>query len=561
MLRELHLQNLALIESADITFRDGLNIMTGETGAGKSVIIGSVTAALGGHADSGMIRRDQDHALIELTFDTGGDPRISDALERLGIEDAGDELLIQRKISEKRSVIRVNGETVTQKAVKELAPLLMDVYGQKEHQTLLSSASQAEVLDSFADPEIEEVKTRISELFSRLKKINEELSEDERDDRLREREADLAEYEINEIDSAGLKAGETETLREYVKKTGNVEKIRESLEKAISLCRTEVVSEAVRHLRDVSALDERLSSLEGELEETDSMLSDFTREASDYLSELSFDPQEYDNALARLDLLNHLMDKYGDSYESIMEYRDEREKLLNRFRDWESYRKELLKKRHETEEELKKACTAAHDLREKAASELSQKMSDAMKGLNFADARFRIDVTGDNKTISRSGWDSVCFMVSVNPGEDLKSVADTASGGELSRIMLALKTVMAEKEDVRALIFDEIDSGISGRTAFKVSEALGRLSSGRQIICITHLPQIAAMSDSHFLIEKRVEEGVTRTTIREIDEEGSLKELARMVGSDEETENALKNAEELRHKAFEVKERVKNGET
>ncbi|MCR5304438.1 MAG: AAA family ATPase [Lachnospiraceae bacterium] len=207
------MKNLALIESADITFNDGLNIMTGETGAGKSVIIGSVAAALGGHADQSLIRHGAEYALIELTFDTAGDQRVSGMLSEMGIDDAGDEVLIQRKISEKRSVIRVNGETVTLKAIRSIAPYLMDIYGQKEHQTLLSSASQADVLDSWAGEELSGLKEKISGLFTEIRGINEELSEEERDDRTRQREADLAEYEINEIDSADLKKGEYEELQ------------------------------------------------------------------------------------------------------------------------------------------------------------------------------------------------------------------------------------------------------------------------------------------------------------------------------------------------------------
>ncbi len=314
-----------------------------------------------------------------------------------------------------------------------------------------------------------------------------------------------------------------------------------------------MVSDAVRAVRDVSALDPGVSALESELEEIDSLLSDFIREANDQIADLSFDPEEYDRAVKRMDTLNHLQDKYGNSYEAIISYRDEREELLNKFRDWENYRDKLLQKKKEIEKKLKDLCSKAHDIRVKAGEDLSERMTDAMRGLNFLDSRFRIDILCDNKTITRTGWDTVCFMVSVNPGEDLKSVADTASGGELSRIMLALKTVTAEKDDVRALIFDEIDSGISGRTAFKVSESLGELSGGRQIICITHLPQIAAMADTHFLIEKETDNTVTRTHIRELDEEGSLKELARMVGSDEESDAALENAAELRRKAAEVK--------
>ena len=315
-----------------------------------------------------------------------------------------------------------------------------------------------------------------------------------------------------------------------------------------------MVGRAVRELSSVVAYDEELEDLLSQLSDIENLLTDFGHSISDYISDLEFDDEKFRTTEDRLNTINHLKDKYGGSIEAVLKYLEEKSKRLDALSDLGAHRDKLMRELGEEKSKALLLCKKISDVRKKGAKGLSEKLKAALIDLNFLDVRFEIDVRSDEEKITSRGYDDVEFMISTNPGEALRPLDQIASGGELSRIMLALKTVVADKDDISTLIFDEIDAGISGKTAWKVSQKLGELSREHQIICITHLPQIAAMADTHFMIEKGLEDGRTVTGIHSLDEEAGIKELARLLGGDTITEAVITNAQEMRKMALDTKE-------
>ncbi len=565
MLYSLHVKNLALINEQEIEFQNGLNIMSGETGAGKSVIIGSVNLALGGKADSGMIRTGAEYALIELTFGIK-DPTQLEKLKELDIPvDDDGTLVLQRKIMEGRSVCKAGGETVSARQLRELSNILINIHGQNDNQELLHKKKHLEILDEYAGSDVAELKTQCAEVYREWKSVQKELEETDIDERERTREQDLASFEFEEIEKAELKPGEDEELESKYRKMVNSQKIAEAAGIAAEVTgagdsqdnAAEQIGRAVRELSSVSGYDEGASELLGQLSEIDNLLSDFRYSLSSYISDLEFDPEDFNETENRLNLINHLKDKYGGSIDAVLKYRDEKEEELRKLEDLAAYREGLLAKEKKLKGEVLDKCTMISDKRKQYAGKLSELLRKALEDLNFIDVRFEIEVRSSEEHITSDGYDDVEFMISTNPGEAIRPLDSVASGGELSRIMLALKTVVADKDEIDTLIFDEIDAGISGHTAWKVSEKLGMLSAEHQIICITHLPQIAAMADTHYEIAKGTQEenGQERTVtrIRRLPDSERASELARMLGGASITDTALENAREMMKQADEVK--------
>lgn len=559
MLENLHVKNLALIDEQEISFSKGMNILSGETGAGKSILIGSINLALGAKADKELIRSGAEYALVELVFSLND--KQYEELQKMDLPMEEDHtLLLQRKIMSARSVCRVNGETVSAGQLKEIAAVLLDIYGQHEHQSLLKPAVHKKMLDDYVGEELQQLKEQLKEQVTVYRKVLRELDEQDLDEEKRNREAQLLSFEINEIESAELIAGEDEEAEKKYRKLINAKKIKETVYLVHGLTGYEehtsagsLVGTALRELKNAGNYDEDVQPLVEHLTDIDDLLNDFNRSMAEYEESLEFDEEEFVLLEERLNTLNHLKNKYGGSIESVLAAMEEKQKALYKINHYEEYISRLKDAEKSEKQKMLLLCEKISKLRREGALPLAEKLKAAMIDLNFLDVEFSISVVTEEENVTPEGYDKVEFLISTNPGEDLRPLWQIASGGELSRIMLAFKTVFADRDGTDTLIFDEIDTGISGMTAWKVSEKLGKLSKDHQILCITHLPQIAAMADTHFLIEKGIRAERTVTDIRVLSEEESLKELARLLGSGTLTKAVLENAGEMRERAALVK--------
>lgn len=553
MLQNLHVKNLALINETEVEFKGGLNILSGETGAGKSIIIGSINLALGEKVQKEMLRDNADTALVELVFYVEN-PATLEAVRALGIEVEDETIILSRKITAGRAIARINGEAVSASKMKEAAALLIDIHGQHEHQSLLSKRKHLEILDLFAKDLLREQKQKLSVCYREYRKLLDELEQSDSDTEERARELSFLEYEAKEIEDANLTLGEDVELEEQFRKYSNGKKILDAIHVVQAATAeedesaSERISRAVRELAGVSGYDKRVEELENQLTEIDNLLGDFNREVASYLSEEEFDNETYFEIEKRLDFINHLKSKYGNSIEQILESYNIKCERIAVLKDYDEYLKQLLSKINHKKQELTQLSDEVSAIRQKESVVLTNAIRQALMDLNFLDVRFTMEFRKIDFT--ENGTDEVEFMISTNPGEPLKPLGKVASGGELSRIMLAIKTVLAENDHIETLIFDEIDSGISGRTAQMVSEKMNELGRSHQIICITHLPQIAAMADTHFLIEKSVENDTTVSHIHELSDEESVQELARMLGGVEITDKVVENAREMKKMAY-----------
>ncbi len=559
MLLSLHVKNLALIEEEEVTFTDGLNILTGETGAGKSFIIGSVNLALGAKADAGLIREGADCALIELVFRLDNEQQRQMLLEKGLRPEEDDTILIKRRISQGRSVCTAAGETVTAREMREIAEHLMDLYGQRENQTLLRRDRQMKVVDEYAGAGAAQVREKLKEAYRQYHTDLEEWQDHSLDEQTRLREEELLRFEVKELEEAQVRPGEMQALEEEYRRLSSFQKLEEAAEAARNYTAGEEdgaagqIERGCRELRRMAGCDPALDGLLSQLEEIDSLLSDFTRGLSDYADRLTFDPAAFAQVEDRLNLLNHLQDKYGQGEAALQKALKERSRRLEELADYEMHRQALQERLQKEKEQVLSLCASLSELRRQAGAELSAKMQEALLSLNFNQVAFEIVITPDPEKPGPGGYDQVAFMISMNPGEPLRPLDQIASGGELSRIMLGLKTVFAGKDEVYTFIFDEIDSGISGQTAWMVAKKLGVLAEHHQILCITHLPQIAAMGDSHFRIAKETRDGRTYTHIALLDQEESCQELARLLGGAQITKTVTDNAREMKAQAAAVR--------
>jgi len=554
MLEHLHVKNLALIREAEIDFTEGLNILTGETGAGKSIVIGSVSLALGGKASKELVRPGAEYGLAELVFSVTGE-KLKDSLQKLDVIPEENQVILSRKIMNGKSINKINGETVTLSQLRETADLLIDVHGQHEHQSLLQKKKHLEILDTYARAELQPVKTELSAAYAEWKKLEEEQENARMDEESRLRELSLLEFETKEIEEAGLVPGEDEELEQKYRKMTHARRLMEAAGTAYGLTGYEeaesagtAVGRALRELQSVAGVDEGLVDLTGQLSDIDSLLNDFNRELADYVSSLEFSEEELHETEERLNTLNHLKSKYGRSLEAVLEYDRKQQERLAALQDYDAYLERLEKQIQEQEQRLTELCAQVSGIRKTYAEQLCGKIREHLVDLNFLNVEFEMKFER-LPGYTAEGFDDAEFVISTNPGEPLRPLMKIASGGELSRIMLAIKTVLADKDEIGTVIFDEIDVGISGRTAQKVSEKMMLIGRTRQVICITHLAQIAAMADSHFRIEKQVTEEGTRTEVRRLDKKESVEELARILGGAEITEAVLKNASEMKELA------------
>lgn len=558
MLLNLHVKNLALIEEVDVDFEKGLIVLTGETGAGKSLILGSVNIALGNKASKDMIRKGTDYSLVELTFSVS--ENCAKQLKKYDIYMEEDNIVtVTRKISEGRSISKINGETVNIKTLKNVMSLLIDIHGQHDHQSLLYTKNHLDILDKFAKDSILELKEQIKEEYSKYTKLIKKLEEFNIDEGQKAREIEFAEYEVNEIESANLKPEEDVQVEEEFKKLSNSKEIVSALSEIYNALSYEtagglgdIINKAVMDINSIKGMDEKISQFQTELYDIDNLCRELTSQIYDYNSGMDFNPEYVREVEERLDVINHLKLKYGNSIEEILRYKEEKEEYLEKLNNMTDEMESVKNQISELEGTLNNLCTKLSEQRKKAAKELEVLVKQALVDLNFIAVEFEIQITR-KESIGENGFDNVEFMISTNPGEFVKPLVKVASGGELSRIMLAIKSILATEDDIDTLIFDEIDTGISGQTAMKVAEKMAKISRNHQVICISHLSQIAAMADSHYLIKKTADENSTTTSIKKLTRQQSIEELLRINGGSGITEAGLIHATEMKDMADRTK--------
>lgn len=554
MLENLHVKNLALIDEIEVEFCPGLNILTGETGAGKSILLGSVNLALGGKYSADLLRTGAKFGLVELTF-SGIEGALLEQLESMDVYPEDGRIVLSRKLMTGRSTSKINGETVSMGLLKDVASLLIDIHGQHEHQSLLHKKNHLAFLDLYAGDAVKKWKEQTETAYREYQRLSKKLEESRLDEQEQKRELSLAQFEVGEIEEAGLSDGEDEELEQMYRRMLDGKRITEGIAEAYrytsedsSSNASDLLSRAIRALQDVAECDGQGGQLYAQLSEIDDLLNDFNRELSEYAKTFEFSDEEFYETESRLNEINHLKSKYGNSVSEILAYCEKRKQRLTELEDYEQYMQELFRKVKKAKETYDSSAKKLSEARKKAAVPFVEKIKKGLLDLNFLDTRFEMRFS-ELKERSAGGIDDAEFYLSTNPGEALRPMGTAASGGELSRIMLVIKTVVADKEDTPTLIFDEIDTGISGITAGKVAEKMHLIGESRQVLCITHLAQIAAMADAHYAIEKAADASSTRTQIHILEEEESIQELARLLGGAKITKNILESAREMKELA------------
>ena len=557
MLQYLHVKNLALIDEIEVEFGRGLNILTGETGAGKSIILGSVNLALGGRYTKDILRQGTRYGLVELTFSVESERQIR-RLKELDVYPEDGFVTLQRRLMEGRSVSKINGETVQMATLKAVSAILIDIHGQHEHQSLLYKKNHLAIVDAFAGEETKKQKEKVAETWQQYKGKIRELSEAGTNGSERAKELAFLKFEVDEIVRAELKEHEDEELESCYRRMCNGKKIAQSVAECYQYTgedgesASEKLGRALRTLSEAVDADEQLSQLYTQLADVDNLLNDFNHELAEYQKNCEFSDEEFYETEKRLNEINHLKTKYGNSYEEIMAYCKKQEERIGILENYDTYMQELEKSCEQLSQKYLELAGKLSALRQKKAKMLEKKIQEGLEDLNFEQVQFEIHFA-EKKEYAKDGIDDVEFRISLNQGQPVKPLTEVASGGALSRIMLAIKAVMADKDEIETLIFDEIDVGISGRTAQKVSEKMALIGKEHQVICITHLAQIAAMADRHFLIEKKTEDAVTRTQIYPLNEENSVEELARILGGARITDTVMQSAREMKNLASQMK--------
>ena len=554
MLQNLHVKNIALIDETEVDFGQGLNILTGETGAGKSILLGSVGLALGGKYSSDLLRNGAENGLVELTFSVD-DGQIRQKLEEMDIIPDDGMVTLTRKFTGSRSISRINGETVNTGKLKEAAELLIDIHGQHDNKTLLQRKNHLVLLDLFGRKEIAPIKSEMSKCYKEYRAICKKAEETSLNDEERRRELSLYEFEVHEIEEAALRENEDEELEETYRRMTESRKITDAVAQTYrytcedsSANAGDCLTRAIRAFREAAEFDEEGDRLCALLMDVDSLLNDFNRELSEYASKFEFSEEEFKETEERLNLINHLKAKYGSSVSDVLAYCESKRNRIEPLNDYDASIQQIEEEKEKALKKVERVTKKLHDVRNRYKTVFADEICIHLKELNFLDTRFEIHLK-DAGQFSANGKDEAEFNLALTPGEPVKPLENIASGGELSRIMLAIKTVLADAEDTPTLIFDEIDAGISGVTAAKVGEKLKLIGKSRQVICITHLSQIAAVADSHFLIEKSAENESVKTRIRLLNEEDSVKELARILGGDKITSSIMESAREMKEMA------------
>lgn len=563
MLTCLHVRNMGLIDEVTLPLHHHLNIFSGETGAGKSMLIDSIQFAIGNRTSKQMIRKGQQCAYVRLTFDDTKGIGIR-YIEENGFPYEAHQIEMERTLYHSgRTVYKINGVTCTRQMVKDLASLLIDVHGQHEPQSLLDVTKHIKMLDSFGDEAFRELKITYRTLYEDYLKAKSDLAKMNTDDRKKLQLQDMLEFQINEIESCHLKSSEEEDLKSQYEVLAHAEKILMHCQKAYDhLDRgegsgggaNELTGKATRLLQDVSHISPELTSLHTQLLAVEAELQDITYQMRRYADNIEYSPELLIEVQSRLDTIYRLKQKYGSSVEEILNYKVQCEKELKELLDSEENKEQLEKVVQQLEAKLLKVAKKMDAARREVASNIEVAIDAHLKDLQMPHAAFRVAIK-TLETFNRNGCNEIEFLIRTNLGEDIHPLSKIASGGEISRVMLAIKTVVVLGDAIETVIFDEIDTGISGIAAQKVGEKLAMISRGRQVLCITHLPQIAAMGDNHYLIEKEIVEDYTTTRLMQLEEENIYHELCRLMGGFV-TESTLQGAKEIKNSASRYKKSI-----
>lgn len=563
MLLELHIKNFALINSVDMTFSKGLNVLTGETGAGKSILIDSVNFILGDKQNKDIIRTGQETAYVEAVFDFQS-KEIEDMLLENGIE-TEDILIISREINQNgRSISRINGRTVTISFLKHIGSFLVDIHGQHEHQSLLNEGKHIEILDSFCGEKLKALKKQYLELFEKNKEIEKQLNKLVTDEQYKLRRIDLLSFQIQEISESKLKVEEDNELGKRKIILANSEKIFSTLssvyekmyESREGECAYDEIGKSLISLDNIAAFDEVIKGMKDGLEDIYYKLRDIIENIREYIEHTGFDPNELDEIENRLDTINKLKRKYGGTIEDILAFYGKSCNELEQIQKSDELINELNKQKNDNLKKLNEIADGMTVIRRKTSETLKQQIENELNYLGMERAVFEMEINANN-SLGENGKDEVYFLMTANPGEPLRQLSKVASGGEMSRIMLAIKSVIADIDRIPTLIFDEIDIGISGRTAQSVAEKMCQISSNHQILSVTHLPQIASMADIHFKIQKTTQNETTTTTVNKLDNDSQIDELARMLSGTAITDLTRNHAKEVLELANKKKVEIK----
>lgn len=547
MLESIHIKNFALISDEEIFFDKGLNILTGETGAGKSIIFGALGLALGDKFNKDSAKDENTETFIEAVFSVQ-DLKLKEKLEDLSVDMEDDQVILTRKISNQRSRSLINGENVPLKKLSKVGELLIDIYGQHEYQSLMKAQNHLSIIDDFGKSEIEPVKEKVKNIFDEWKKLQEELNKSYSDEKEREKELLYLDHEIEEIESANLKIGEDTELEDKFKKMNNFKRIMSSVNEAYEKTGdngiSSLISDAISDMKNAVNYDEALNDDFNILSDVESLINDFNHNIKDYIMDSSFDEEEFEFIEKRLDIINDLKNKYGFTIENILSSLSYKKKKKEEIENYDTYLENLKQNIKLVEKEYFKEAKKLSDFRKKYIDILLKDVKKSMEELNFSNTAISLPLE-ESETPLRNGIDSGEFLVSLNKGEPIRPLREVASGGELSRISLSIKTSVSNYSDIKTLIFDEIDAGISGRTAQKVAQKLAILGKKAQIICITHLPQIAVMADKHYVVEKIENNNSTVSFIKQLFNNDRVVEIGRLLSGDDITEITRDNAKEM----------------
>jgi len=559
MIEHLDIKNVALIKSGEVDFIKGLNIISGETGAGKSMVINSVKFLLGARAGKDFVRQGEEKAVVTGLFSLENEELRAKVVEYGISVEEDNNLLIERSLNESgKSTIKLNGKTVTLAILKEISPYLVDIHGQHDHQSLLNQAKHMEILDAFCPVEIFALKKTLSDYLREYKELSKKAAEITAKSGKAGERLERLKSEIDEIEKASLQMGEEDELHERQKTLQLSEKLRENAAKIIGLMDGDgdgilsAINQALRLVLENVSIDKEAAVLHEQLESISISLGEFSRDLSAYGDSIDSSGYELSQVEARMEFIYMLKRKYGSTVEEILAYCEKAKEDYEIYTDADDMLKKINIRRKELNKKITEVCNALHKLRSEQAKIIEGQIEDVLKELEMKDAKFEVSVLQKTQ-VGPNGNDSVVFLISPNLGEEPKELAKIASGGEMSRLMLALKSVISNADSVGTFIFDEIDAGVSGRTAQKVAQKLDFIGKVQQIICITHLPQIAAMADNHILIEKISGGKRTETIIKNLDRNEEANEIARLLGGVKITAATLSNAKELKVLAGEYK--------
>ena len=551
MLSELSITNFAIIESLSISFEKGLTVLTGETGAGKSIIIDAIHLLVGGRGSSDFVRHGEERAEIEGLFLLENASTVYDKAQELGIKIEDDMIVLRREITKSgKSVCRINGKLVTIAILREMGGSLVDIHGQHEHQELMDETKHLSLLDQFGSKQITKSLSEYEQIYAKYEQAIRKLKSLNDNEQQMAQRVDLYQFQLNEIVQAQLQLDEDEKLMDEKKQLSNFERIFESVQTSYNALKDEQkgldwISLVMGEMETAAELNPEYKDMAEAVSNSYYMLEEVAGSLRSQLDNLEYDPQRINEIEARLNEINGLKRKYGQTISGILEYgakiEEELETLLNK----ETHIDQLKKEISSLKKDLIIEGNELTSLRKKLAGDLTDAIHNELKQLYMQKTVFEVKINSGETFISKSGMDEVEFYLSTNPGEPLKPLSKIASGGELSRIMLALKSIFSKHQEITSIIFDEVDTGVSGRVAQAIAEKIHKVSTDSQVLCISHLPQVAAMADTHLYIEKETQDGRTKTKVKDLDHEGKIKEIGRMISGVEITDITKKHAQEL----------------